>query len=153
MAHNYTQGKRHFSYCRTVMSNDKQRMRDLIIIICFAIFPLIGSAQEIDSLVFCDYPDQEAQPPFKIHELLNVLRDNRQSEMPDCFDPNSEFYYNIIILNDGTVAMFNLECMDDGKSCYISVDDVSKLEKWTPAVTNGKKCNQKMRIKSYIHFE
>jgi hypothetical protein len=135
------------------MGNYKQRMRHLINIICFAIFPLLGCAQEVDSLIFCDYPDEEAHPPFKIHELLNVLLDNRQNELPDCFDPSSTFYYNIIILNDGTVAEYNLECVINGQSCYISVDDVSKLEKWTPAKQNGKNCNQKMRFKTYIHFE
>jgi hypothetical protein len=51
------------------------------------------------------------------------------------------------------VAEYNLECVINGQSCYILVDDVSKLEKWTPAITNGKNCNQKMRIKTYIHFE
>ena len=142
-----------FAKPETDMGNYKQRMRHLINIICFVIFPLIGSAQEVDSLIFCNYPDEEAQPPFKIHELLNVLLDNRQNELPDCFDPSSAFYYNIIILSDGTVAEYNLECVINGQSCYILVDDVSKLEKWTPAITNGKNCNQKMRIKTYIHFE
>jgi hypothetical protein len=129
-------------------------MKHLIIgIIYFAVFPLIGTAQEDDSLVFCNFPDQEAQPPFKTHELLNVLLDKRTDELPDCFDPGSQFYYNIIILEDGSVAEYNLECVINGQSCYISVNDVSQLEKWTPAVMNGKNCNQKIRIKTYIHFE
>jgi hypothetical protein len=128
-------------------------MRNLFNIICFAIFPLFGGAQEIDTLLYCNYPDKDAQPPYNINDLLNIVLDNNQNEMPDCFDSKGEFYYNIIILKDGTVAMCNLECVINGQSCYISVQDDSKLVKWTPAVSNGKNCNQKMRFKTYIHFE
>jgi hypothetical protein len=128
-------------------------MKHLNKIICFAFLPLIGSAQKADSLIFCNYPDVEAQPPYKIHELRNIILDNGQNELPDCFDPSGSFYYNIVILSDGTVTECNLECVINGQKCSISVRDVSKLEKWTPAIANGKNCNQKMRIKTYIHFE
>ena len=135
------------------MGNEEQRMRHLIMIFCFAVFPLLGSAQEVDSIKYCSSPDEDAKPPFKMHELFNIIMDNHHNQMPDCFDPNSQFYYNITILDDGTVEVFNLECVINGQSCFITVDDVSKLEKWTPAIANGQNCNQKMRIKTYIHFE
>lgn len=137
---------------QTVMCNDWRNMKHLIGVIYFSIFPLLCSAQ-LDSLTYCLFPDKEAEPPFKTHELLNVLLDNHQHELPDCFDLASTFYYNIIILEDGNVAEYNLECVFNGNSCFISVDDVSKLDKWKPAISDGKNCNQKMRIKTYIHFE
>jgi hypothetical protein len=73
--------------------------------------------------------------------------------MPDCFDPSGTFYFNIIIHDDGTVALLNLECLSNNSSCFINVHDVSTLEKWIPASQNGKNCNQKMRFKTYICFE
>ena len=125
----------------------------LLISICFSFLPLLGSAQEIDSLVFCEYPDEDAQPPFKRNELLHIILDDQPDDSPDCITTDGAFYYNIIILEDGSIALLNLECVSDSKSCFLSVDDTSKLEKWIPAVTNGENCNQKMRIKVYIHLQ
>jgi hypothetical protein len=135
------------------MGNDKHRMKHLTSLIYIAIFPFVGITQQSDSLVYCEHPDNDAQPPFKIHELLNIILDSQQNEMPECYDPSGAFYFNIIIHDDGTVALLNLECVINNSSCIINVDDVSKLEKWIPASQNGKNCNQKMRFKTYIHFE
>ena len=48
--------------------------------------------------------------------------------MPDCFDPIAQFYINVIILDNGSVALLNLECVKESESCYITVDDLLKLE-------------------------
>ena len=134
------------------MGNEVQGMRHLIIILYIAIFPLIGIAQQSNSLIYCDYPDTEAKPPFRFNELVLLILDENK-EMPDCFDPIAQFYINVIILDNGSVALLNLECVIESESCYITVDDLLKLEKWIPATQNGKNCNQKMRMKTYIHFE
>jgi hypothetical protein len=137
----------------SVMINYNHRIKHLIIIIFITIFPFVGITQLSDSLVYCEHPDNDAQPPFKIHELLNIILDSQHNEMPDCFDPSGTFYFNIIIHDDGTVALLNLECLSNNSSCFINVHDVSTLEKWIPASQNGKNCNQKMRFKTYICFE
>ena len=135
------------------MCNYNLNIKQLIRIICFVIVPFTGNAQHLDSLSYCSYPNMEVQPPFKMQELLNIFLENHQNKMPDCFDPTGTFYYNITILADGTVALFNLECVSNNQSCIISVDDISKLEKWTSAKQNGNNCNYKMRFKTEIHFE
>ncbi|MDG1333518.1 MAG: hypothetical protein P8P74_14375 [Crocinitomicaceae bacterium] len=122
------------------------------IVIYMAISPLFGITQQRDSLVYCEYPDTEAQPPYRINKLLNIVLDNHQVDTSDCIRVDSRFYYNIIILGDGSVSLLNLECVNDNQSCFISVDDPSKLEKWKPATKNGENCNQKMRIHVYIHL-
>ena len=137
------------------MGNDKQCMKHFIITFCIAnfLFPVFGNAQEIDTLMYCDYPDTEAKPPYNNNEILNIIILNQNNEIPDCFAPDARFYYNITILEDGTVAILNLECIVENESCFLTVDDVSQLEKRMPASKNGKNCNQKMRIKTYIHFK
>ena len=135
------------------MGNDKQHIRRLIKIICFTILPLTGTAQDVDSLIYCNDPDTEARPPFEMHELLHLVLDNHPNGIPECFDPNGTFYFNIIILADGTVTLLNLECVSNNQSCIISIDDISKWEKWIPAVQNGKNCNQKLRIRTHINFD
>jgi hypothetical protein len=131
----------------------KQVMKHLIVIFHIVISPLIGITQQNDSLIYCDYPDTEAKPPFRFKELLLVLLNNENKEMPDCFNPIAQFYINVIIQEDGSVVLLNLECVTENESCYITVNDLSKLEKWIPATLNGKTCTQKMRMKTYIHFE
>lgn len=123
----------------------------IIIIISIAIFPFFVTGQKNDSIVYCESPDTEAKPIDGHLSISKII--NEYSDYSDCFNPESSFFYNVIILNDGTVSLLNLEGIHNKESCIIINADVTKIPKWIPATKNGKPCNQKLRIRTYIDFE
>lgn len=129
-------------------------MKDLLMTLCFTMICFVGTAQGNDTIIYCEYPDEDAIPPFRLNELLHIILDSRgNDEIPKCFDIAGKFYYNVVVLDDGTVALLNLECVTESGVCLVSVEDLSKLEKWRPASKGGENCNQKIRARTYIHFQ
>ena len=107
-----------------------------------------------DTTSYCENPEIDAEPLNGYSSIFKKLLSENSTENA-CFNPEAIFYYNVIVLKDGTVSLLNLEGVNviDGKSCIIAMADITKIEKWRPAIKNGKPCNQKLRMKTNIHFE
>ncbi len=112
-------------------------------------------SQETDSLVFCDNPTVWAEFPEKNGNMsVWFWKNSHEVHKSDCINTDAKFYFNVVVLEDGTVTKFNLEC-DAGQhyECIIREVDPVRVPKWKPAENNGKKCSQTLRIKTNIHLE
>lgn len=123
-------------------------MKYVILIFC-SIISIICLSQDYDTMEYCPNPDVSAEPPFEINKLNRIILEHNE-EIPDCFNAQGVYYYNAIILKDGSVKSLNLECVTKNGNCFIEVDDTSTLEKWNPAYKDGNNCNQRIRIRAYI---
>lgn len=129
-------------------------MTKIIIAILTIILTNCVFSQETDSLVFCENPSIWAEFPKEKGNMSLWFWENSQDVNKfDCFSTDASFYYNVVVLEDGTVTKFNLEC-DAGQyyECIIREVDPAIIPKWKPAQNNGKNCSQKLRMKTYISF-
>jgi uncharacterized membrane protein len=122
----------------------------LTIIITNSVF-----SQKSDSIVYCENPTVWAEFPEEKGNMGTWFWKNSQDVAKfDCFNPEAQFYYNVIVLEDGTVTKFNLECVaGQYYECIIREVDPSIIPKWKPAQNNGENCSQKLKIKTYVYFE
>lgn len=121
-----------------------------VILIFYALISIVCLSQDHDTMEYCAFPDVSAKPPYEINKLRRIIMDQNE-EIPDCFDAQGVYYYNAIIMKNGSVKSLNLECVTENSDCFMEVYNPSSLEKWKPASKNGNNCNQKIRIRAYIY--
>ncbi len=130
-------------------------MRRTIIAILTIIITNCAFSQESDSLIFCENPEFCAEFPEVNGNMTGWFwKNSHEVHKFDCFSTDAKFHYNVVVLEDGTVTKFNLEC-DVGQhfECIIREVDPAIIPKWKPALNKGKNCSQKLKIKTKINFE
>jgi hypothetical protein len=129
-------------------------MKQLLHLCLFLVIPF-SYGQETEISDVCSHPEQDAVFPAQYGHFSNWFMNNmNEFEQNNCFRPDAEFYFNITVEKDGTVSVFDLECVNAAKtSCIVGTVDLDKVPKWIPASENNQPCRQKIRERTWITFQ